>query len=117
RVQILCEAGALERVGTDVHGVVHAHLAFDIAIEGRAGQAEHHDHHADVHDIAAVAASVAAGEQPCGFEQVTARLACDDLRAAHKFAQHRDEHAHSDAEGHQRIEVAGGKRAVDPGVH
>jgi len=38
-------------------------FAFHVAVEGRAGQPDDHDHHADVDEIAAIAPGVAANQQ------------------------------------------------------
>ena len=58
-----------------------------VAVEGRAGQPDHDDHHADVDDVAAVAARVAAGQQPDADEQIPAGLSGDDGGAAQELGK------------------------------
>ena len=76
-IRVLREADALQRVGADEQLVVQPQFAFHVAIEGRAGQADHDDHHADVDDVAAVAARVAARQQPRGRRADSCRSGCE----------------------------------------
>ena len=74
QIRVLRKPDAHERVGPDRHLAVQAQLALNIAIEGRSSQADHNNHYADVNDVAAVAARIAARQEPHGHKKVATSL-------------------------------------------
>ncbi len=105
-VGVLGGADLLQGVGRDHELVVDGHLAFLIGVECRAGQPDDDNDHADVDDVAAVAAGVAPGEEVHGGKQILAGLTGNHARAAEEFRQDRSEDAGGHGECDQRIEVA-----------
>ena len=74
-------------------------------IEGGAGDADEDDHDAEVDDVAAVAARVAAREQDHAGKDVLAGLSADDVGAAQKLGRNGGDDAGGEREGNQRIEA------------
>ena len=78
-------------------------------------EADDHDHDADVDDVSAVAAGIAAGKKQDGGEEVAAGLFGDDGGAAQEFGEDGGEDGGGEREADQRVEVAGVECAVLPG--
>ncbi len=93
------------------------HLAFLIGVEGRAGQPDDDNDHADVDDVAAIAAGVAPGQQVHGGKEVLAGLTGNHARAAEEFREDGGEDAGGHGEGDQRVEVAAVELAVFHRIH
>ena len=92
-----------ERVGADGDGVAEAHLLLVGLVEGAAGDADEHDDDAEVDDVSAVAAGVAADEQDDGGgEEVLAGLGADDAGAAEELGRDGGDDAGAEGEGNQR---------------
>src|SRR5205823_11690405 len=86
-VIVLGKRAASEGVGADLHAVAVAQFLLFFLIEGGAGQANGDDDDAEVHDVSAVAASVAAGELQRGGKKILSAVRADDARPAEKFAE------------------------------
>ena len=63
RIRILARAHLHQRVRPDVELIVEGHFFLGIAIERRAGQSDHNNDNADVHQVAAIPARVASRQQ------------------------------------------------------
>ena len=85
QVRVLRGAHLLQRVGPNLHLVVQAELALNIPVKCRSSQPDHHNHYADVNNVAAVSARIAPRQQPDAGGQVAPRLARDDCRSAQKL--------------------------------
>ena len=78
-----------ERVRPNLHGVAHLHAFLYVAIERRPGQADEHEHHTHVNDVAAVAAGVAHGQVNGAGRKRRSRARANYFRAAVEFQQNR----------------------------
>src|SRR5207237_3672253 len=86
-IVVLGKRAASQGVGTDLHAVAIAQLLLFFLIEGGAGQADGDDDDTEVHDVSAVAPSVAAGELQRGSKKILPAVRADDARPAGKFAE------------------------------
>ena len=101
-VEILAEDG----VGADGEALADGHFRLIFLVECAARNADEDQDHAEVDDVAAVAASVAHGQIADGGKDVCAVARSDYARAAIELRENRkcDEHAENQAD--QRIEIA-----------
>ena len=104
---VLREADALQRVRPDRHLVVQRQFLLHVAIEGRAGQPDHHNHHADVDRCsrrsAACCGASAAHVAASRFCPVCREITPAPRRNSDRMAVH---HRRRKRKRHQRIEVA-----------
>ena len=75
-------------------------------LERHAGEADEEQHDRDVHDVAAVAASIARQQLDDGERRGFTVLPVPRARAAREFLKDRPEHEGTEAEGEQRTQVA-----------
>ena len=105
RIRVFGVALADDLVAAHVHGVAEAHLGFLGLVEGRAGQADEHDDHAEMNQVAAVAPGVAAGKKDGRFEQVLAGLGVDDVGAAQELGHDGGDDADAERDADQRVDA------------
>ena len=103
-VRVLGVGLADETIGADAHRVVEAHLLLVRLIESSAGDADEHDHDAEVDQVAAVATSVTAHQDAGGGEEIGAGLRADDVGSAQELGRDGGDDAGGEREGEQREE-------------
>ena len=116
-VRVLRKAHALQRVRSDGQRVVQRQLLLLASIKCRAGQANHHNHHANVDHVAAVAPRIAPDQLILRPDDVPPALPHNHQRPAHKLRADRGKHSRRQPKCNQRVEVAPIKCSVMPRPH
>src|SRR5215471_11698976 len=88
-----------QRVGAQLQGIADVHRFLDILIEGHTGNSDEDQHHAEMNDVAAIAARVAHGQFVGGHHHVHSRASGNDPCAAVELKE-------TQKEGDKRGELA-----------
>src|SRR5271170_5953301 len=92
-------------VGAELHVRAGRHVLLDVELECRTGNADENQHHAEVHDIASIAAGIAHGElADCGNHIDTAARG-DYSRTAPKFGGDSQHYEYREYQADQRIDL------------
>ena len=113
RLVVLGVRVAHQGKGANLHLVAETHLLLFIQVEGQTGEADHDDDEAEVHQVSAVTARVAARDGHHAVEDVLPGLARNDAPTAPELAHYRRRHQNRQRDRHQRVKV----RDVLPWTH
>ena len=81
------------------------HFFFYFFVEGRAEDSDDYQRYAEVDDVSAVAARVAAAELKHGGEDILVALAGDDAASAEELGDDGEDYQRGEDGGHRRVEV------------
>src|ERR1017187_3692390 len=96
--------------GSYLHGVADVEFLDFVLIEGVAGETDEGEHDPHVHQVAAVAPRVAVRQFDDGARQMHLVLGSDGFRPLVEFHKNGERHEETEAEGNERVELAGACR-------
>src|SRR6267378_1431222 len=109
-LRLVVEALQQQLVTANLQCRARLHVFPRVAVERRARQPHENQHHAHVHDVAAIAPRIAHGQVHRGGEQRRAGARANHARAAEKLHADRGSHKNTKHQANQREELAHSER-------